>query len=408
MQDVISDKPHKFVPPHEGRFWNTLIQAWLPSYLKKGHGIHSVECRGVGNLRSSIAAGHGILLAPNHCRPADPMVLGILSREAAQPFFTMASWHLFMDGGLQSWILSRAGAFSVYREGMDREALKAAIGILKSASRPLVIFPEGVISRTNDRLGNLMEGPAFIARSAAKQRSNGRVVVHPVAIRYLFRGNIETALSPVVEEIEARLTWRARRDRPLLERIFKIGEALLSLKELEYLGKPQEGRIAERLERLVNHLLDPLETEWLKGEHGGDIVARVKKLRMAILPDMIEGEISESERARRWSQLADLYLAQQLSFYPPDYIKSRTTPERLMETLERFEEDLTDRTRVHAPVHAVIDVGEALEVGATRDRENAGAGDPLMRKVREQIEAMLERTAKESAPISLVSEATKP
>ena len=33
--------------------------------------------------------------------------------------------------------------------------------------RPLVIFAEGVVSRTNDRLNALQEGVAFIARSAA-------------------------------------------------------------------------------------------------------------------------------------------------------------------------------------------------------------------------------------------------
>jgi 1-acyl-sn-glycerol-3-phosphate acyltransferase len=56
------------------------------------------------------------------------------------------------------------------------------------AERPLVIFPEGVISRHNDKLNNLMEGTALMARGAAKQRASanppGKVVVHPVAIRY--------------------------------------------------------------------------------------------------------------------------------------------------------------------------------------------------------------------------------
>ncbi len=49
-------------------------------------------------------------------------------------------------------ILRQVGAFSVYREGMDRDALKCAIQILVDARRPLVLFPEGVISRSNDRL----------------------------------------------------------------------------------------------------------------------------------------------------------------------------------------------------------------------------------------------------------------
>jgi 1-acyl-sn-glycerol-3-phosphate acyltransferase len=375
---------------------------WLPHYLNRSHGIVSVECRGTEHLRRSLDAGHGILLTSNHCRPCDPMTLGMLSLNVRQPFFTMASWHLFRQSCFQTWVLPRIGAFSVYREGLDREALKTAIGILNDAVRPLVLFPEGVVSRTNDRLNNLMEGTAFIAHTAAKQRAAatppGQVVVHPIIIRYLFRGNLAAALTPVLEEIEARFSWRPPPGCRLRERINRIGEALLCLKELEYLGRSRTGEVPERIDRLINCLLQPLEKEWLKGEAGNDVVARVKKLRMAILPELISGEIDETERARRWRQLADLYLAQQLSCYPPDYIHSRPTPERLLETVERFEEDLTDCTRIHRSLHAIIEVGEALPVSPGRER--GGGPDPLMEKIRGQMEAMLECSGKETTPLT--------
>ena len=69
-------------------------------------------------------------------------------------------------------------------------------------------------------------------------------------------------------------------------------------------------------------------------------------------------EITTEERERRWRQLADMYLAQQLSCYPPDYLQSNPTPERMLETVERFEEDLTDRCRRYAPMTAKVRVGE--------------------------------------------------
>src|ERR1700681_3372700 len=50
----------------------------------------------------------------------------------------------FMQGRLQRWLLCRAGGFSVFREGLDREALKTASQILVEARRPLVVFPEGM------------------------------------------------------------------------------------------------------------------------------------------------------------------------------------------------------------------------------------------------------------------------
>ncbi|MGH7137938.1 MAG: lysophospholipid acyltransferase family protein, partial [Pirellulales bacterium] len=288
-------------------------------------------------------------------------------------------------------LLRRGGAFSIYREGMDRAALNAAIDILEAARRPLVIFPEGVITHHNDVLNALMEGPALIARNAAKKRAKqipaGQIVVHPVAIKYHFRGDMDASFHPVLDEIETRLSWRPQRHLDLVERIYKVGESLLCLKEMEYLGRPQTGTIQERLRLLTDHLLVPLETEWLDGRRESTVVGRVKQLRIAILPDLIADEISEAERQRRWRQLADAYLAQQLSCYPHNYVRSNPTPHRLMETVERFEEDLTDKYRVHAPITAAVQVGQAIPVTPQRDR--GSKEDPLMSEVEHQLRTMI-------------------
>ena len=105
-------------------------------------------------------------------------------------------------------LLRRAGAFSIYREGMDKQAVQTSIQILESAERPLVIFPEGHISRTNDRLTPMLEGTSLIARQAAKKRAKdgGKVVVHPVALRYSFPFDVEPAAARMLDEIERRLT----------------------------------------------------------------------------------------------------------------------------------------------------------------------------------------------------------
>jgi hypothetical protein len=247
-----------------------------------------------------------------------------------------------------------------------------------------------------------MEGTAFMARMAAKERAGrnppGKTVVHPIAIRYFFRGDVHQAMGPVLEEIERRLTWQARSGQSDVDRIVRIGEALLALKEIEYFGEVRQGAFAERMNALIDHLLVPLETEWLKGKKEGNVVGRVKALRAAILPDLVAGEIAEEERKRRWRQLADIYLAQQLFFYPPDYFKPEPTPMKLLETVERFEEDMTDNVRIHRPVHAVVEVGEAIEVSAARER--GAESDPLMVKIRTELETMLTRLEKEHRPVA--------
>jgi 1-acyl-sn-glycerol-3-phosphate acyltransferase len=391
MQNVVIDKPYVPVLPHRGRLWPWLLSFYLPRLLRRKYGVTRVEIVNGERLKQSIGAGHGILLAPNHCRDEDPMVMGMLAKAVGSPFFVMASWHVFMNEWRQAFLMQRAGAFSIYREGIDRGALNTAIEILETAERPLVLFPEGVISRTNDQINDLLDGTALIARSAAKKRAKlsppGKVVVHPIAIRYRFQGDAEKAVASVMEEIEARLTWRPQRDLAPLDRIYKVGTALLTLRELEHLGAPQPGDLAQRLPNLINALLNPLEDEWTSGRHDDTVQARVKRLRTAILPDLTKHEIDEAERTRRWRQLADVYLAQQLFHYPPGYARSNPTPERLLETVERFEEDLTDKVRVHGPMHATITVGEAIEVSPTR--EERGGGDSLMHQIETQLKAML-------------------
>jgi 1-acyl-sn-glycerol-3-phosphate acyltransferase len=396
MQPVVIDKPYQFIPPYRGTFWIRILGSLLPRYLRRSAGIESFECRGLEHLKQSLIQGHGVLLVPNHCRPCDPMLMGVISRAVRRPFYSMASWHIFFEGGrFQGWLANRLGAFSVNRWGMDREALKAAIAILAEAQRPLVLFPEGHITRTNDHLHGLLAGTAFIARSAARQRAKdggtGKVVIHPVAIKYVFQGDLERTVTPILDEIETRLSWQKQTGKPTYERIVKVGTAMLALKEIDYLGAAQQGSIAERLERLIDCLLQPLEKQWTGGRRQSSTAERAKVLRMAIVPELAAGELPEPERAQRWRQLADIYLAQQLALYPADYIAGDPTPERILETVERFEEDLTDRARIHRPWHAILEVGPAIEAGADRERGD----DPLVGQVEQQLKEMLVKLSAE-------------
>jgi 1-acyl-sn-glycerol-3-phosphate acyltransferase len=389
MNSVVSDKPYVPVLPYRGTLWPRMLNRYIPRYLRRRYGTAKVEIVGAEKLSGSIAAGHGVLITPNHSRDEDPFILSTLARKVGRPFFVVASAHLFMGSKVQAFVLRRAGAFSIYREGMDKQAVQTSIEILERAERPLVIFPEGHISRTNDRLTPMLEGTALIARQAAKKRAkeNKKVVVHPVALRYSFPFDVEAAAAKMLDEIEARLTWRPSRELPLYERFQKVGAGLLALKELQYLGHTQDGTIPDRIPKLIDAILKPLEAEWTNGNAEGHPVARVKRLRAAILPDMIKGELDEAEKARRWRLLEDADLAQQLYHYPPNYVTEGGPRGRIIETVERFEEDLTGKVTVHGPVDARIIVGDPIEVPTAR--EARGESDPLMGAIEEQLRTML-------------------
>ena len=337
------------------------------------------------------------MLTPNHCRNADPLVMGWLVRDTPCFVYAMASWHLFNQDRFTAWAIPKMGGFSINREGVDRQAINTAIEVLAEAKRPLVIFPEGAVTRTNDQLHAMLDGVAFIARTAAKRRArenpDHQVVVHPIALKYLFAGNIHEAVGEVLGEIEHRLTWPIQEGRPLLERIEFVGRGLLTLKELLYFGEPQSGRIGERMSRLIERLLGPLEEEWLGGAKPGPVVPRVKALRMKMIPDMLKGDLEPAERDRRWSQLEDVYLSQQISCYPSDYLKLPTV-DRFLETVERFEEDITDQVRVHGDLKVIIEIGEPIVVSPQRDKR--AEEDPLMVEIRERLQGMLDLLAHES------------
>lgn len=401
MQNIFIEKPYAFVPPKRGTFLASFFRdLQIFRYaLRKREGVISYECKNFERLRKSIDAGHGVIVTPNHPRTADPVATGFLTYHARCNFYVMASWHLFNQSWFDTWAMRTMGAFSVYREGLDRQALTMGIDVIANNERPLLIFPEGTATRVNDRLQEMLDGISFIAQSAAKKREKegkGPVVVHPVSFRYIFKGDIRKAVEPVLDQIERRLTFRPLADRPLLERLERIGHALLSLKEIEYFGDPQPGTFSERQTRLVNRLMHPLETEWLGGPREGGIVGRVKDVRMKVFPDVARGEVSSEERDRRFKQLADTYLAQQVAMYPENYVREKPTVERILETVERFEEDMTDECRVHGHLHVIIDVLEPIEVSGKR--EKGAASDPIMDHIRNSIQKSLEETSVLTTP----------
>ena len=92
------------------------------------------------------------------------------------------------------------------------------------------------------------------------------------------------------------------------------------------------------------------------------------------------------------TQMEDCDLAQQLYHYPPDYITETAPPNRIIETVERFEEDLTGKVTVHGQVEATITVGDAIEVSTSKSsspREPRPDIDPLMAAIEAQLRAML-------------------
>ena len=76
------------------------------------------------------------------------------------------------------------------------------------------------------------------------------------------------------------------------------------------------------------------------------------------------------------------------------WVTSHVSVDRVLEQIERYEEDLTDRVRVHGELKVIIEVGEAVEVSPVRDR--TAKVDPIMNRIESELTQMLDRLAHES------------
>ena len=65
---------------------------------------------------------------------------------------------------------------------------------------------------------------------------------------------------------------------------------------------------------------------------------------------------------------------------------------------------MTDAVRVYRPIHAAIEIGDAIEVSPTRER--GVETDPVMTRLRDEIESMLARL-KEKRPKGIIADSTR-
>lgn len=407
---VVFERPYEFVPPSRSTFWPWLIQRLrlYDRYLKKKEGVVDYQLRGTEHLKHSLDAGHGILLAPNHCRYADPLVMGWPARHFGIHVHAMASWHLFNEGNFDRFALRRMGAFSIFREGNDRQSLETAIDILVEAQRPLIIFPEGTTNRTNDELKPLLDGVAFIARTAAKRRAkrlanestaaqsgSGKVVVHPVAIKYLCVNKIDDWAHQQLDRFEKRFGWRLMPNRDIRQRTLQIAEALLALKETQYFGCSRGGDLPTRRDALIEHLLSSTEEQMSLDSSTAETRERVRQIRSTVSTRYFEDhpDPETSRQLRRHVGAADF--AQDLSSYPDSYLlPDQVTDTRIVETIQRMQETVDGKADHSIELNSIIEFAPAIEVDTQRPPK--GHRDPLMQSLEQQLTSMIASLATEA------------
>ncbi|MGB7158228.1 MAG: lysophospholipid acyltransferase family protein [Tepidisphaeraceae bacterium] len=360
----------EFRPPKPSWFWSIALWPVHRWVMRRLHGIADVTVHGMERL-ATIGPDDGILICPNHSYTGDGSVMAEVGRRAPRRFYFMAAQHTFAGhGGVDGFLLQRLGGFSVDREGCDRAAMRQANELL-TTGRALVIFPEGEIYHTNERLTPLREGVGFIALTAQreldKQGRGGRVWIVPAAIKYGFEGDVMPALESAMAELERRVLLKPRPSTPLHERIVRYGEMVLTIKEKEKLGRSYDDdgqTLPGRIARLANGILETLEAAHFGKTRADDpLPVRVKQLRRHLIDEICDDCATPQQTTAARDALDDVHVVVQLYSYPGDYITSKPSVERMAETIEKFEEDVYDAfARPKGKRRARVTLGEPLDL----------------------------------------------
>lgn len=389
--------PYVFRPPRPARWFRPVLHVISAVFLRLRFNIRRLTVHGEKTLLDLSRAGHSVLVTPNHADHADPCLLIEVGRRIGLSFHFMAARECFERGPLSRFVLQRSGAFSVDREGHDLASLRTAMNVLRAGRYPLVIFPEGEIYHHHEELDLLNEGPATIALRAAEKSPAGRLAYAiPTSIRIRHDPAVEETFARRLDALERRITWKPQRHLNVADRVFRLGSALLSIKEEEYLGETCHGDLHARIVSLQERLVESVERRQGLSLEGRPIPERISALRHRIrLQWTATGTgVGSDAEASLEDDLDRLFAAQQLYSYRGRYMASRPTLDRIAETLFKLEEDMLGVGTYPAPRWAEISFGEPIEVPsfarALGGNARAAVG-PLTRELRERIQDLLRR-----------------
>jgi 1-acyl-sn-glycerol-3-phosphate acyltransferase len=336
--------------------------------MRRREGMSEVRVQGLENLRQAIDRGDGVLITSNHVGHADPFIFLVAGDQLGVPFYYMMAWQSFyLLRPHERFVLQRHGAFSVDRESNDFRAFRQSVDILQRYRNPLVMFPEGEIYHNCQWVAPFRTGTAGIALTAAKGAKR-RIVGIPAAIRYEYINDPTPKLNPVIDALEKRLLWQPRPDLPMGQRLYRLADAVVSLRELGYLGAVQHGTFTQRTLGLAETILDRIEDHYQISSKESTIPERVTAIRRQAIGLRESLTDNDPQAAEVDRQMEDLCIAIQLYSYSEDYNSDHPSMAHLAEIVDKFEEDIlgAPTATVHGGRRSTIAFGRPLEIKPTK------------------------------------------
>ena len=170
-----------------------------------------------------------------------------------------------MGNRFQAWFLRRMEALASTGEGMEPHGGQGCDRDARAGASPLVRIPAGIVSRGNDRLGSRSTKGRPSSRSPrtageeAAGSTDGRSCTRAAVPVYL--GSLEETVAPVLDR-----RGQAHLVSPGPKCAHRTpapgGQCDPRAEELELVGEFREGAIEDRLGRLIDDILVPIEVKW--------------------------------------------------------------------------------------------------------------------------------------------------
>jgi 1-acyl-sn-glycerol-3-phosphate acyltransferase len=382
--------PPRYWPPQLSRWWVRFFRRRRRRVLRRQQRIVGIDVQDGDHLRRLLDQGVGIMITPNHSFHYDSYVLFEAADRIGTPLHIMTAWQVFaMSSWLERWSLQKHGCFSIDRESNDLQAFRLAVRILQEKQHPLVIFPEGEIYHTNDWVNPFREGAAAIALTAAR-KGNRSIFCLPCAMKCFYVDDPVPELLRLMDRLEERLMWRPRHDLSLPERVYRLAQGIVSLKELEYVGKSRRGGLRERCDHLADVILTRQEHHYELKNDKSAALERVRELRRTLIERMGQVPGQSPDAAQIHTDMDDLFFVTQLYSYPGNYLREKLTLERLAETMDKLEEDLlqSNYPAVRGTRRVVVRFGEPVSV--TGDRHKREAVPLLTQLLQDRVQQLLD------------------
>lgn len=364
-----ADIPYKYFPPKPNR-----LVAWLGEQGNKRFHLpgpmHLMESVQVENYQAlkDINRQHGarLLLLPNHSTHSDPQIMVEACRQVGLWSFFMAAYDVFERDSKVAWMMQRMGAFSVNRDGSDRQSLKDAIETVIDGRYGLTVFPEGNVYLMNDRVTPFLDGPAYIAMKAQQEmKESGRIFAVPVSIKVTHvtdaRHTVEQMLLDMAQKLGVEFD-----DEAIVAKVHKVGIAMVqrNLKMRGFLPPNPDysdlpGLLRQSAELILTRLEEKIGIEPKKPD---DLMDRFRGVRREIHKVRADPE-REIDHAVAAIWADEAIVAFRILSYAGNYLSVKPTLDRVGETIEKLQEDLYGKgVPPYARRTAYVRFGDPIDV----------------------------------------------